>query len=89
MKAIQRIKELHPDIFIDDDNLYYLDGDDPVYVQIGGAMELIEDFYDNKTIVVEHSSGDPQLEEIERVSGRHYIEQEFEGDYQLALENIS
>lgn len=88
MKAIQQLKTKYPDIFIDDDNLYYLEGDDPVYVQIGGAKELIEDFYDNKTIVVEHSSGDPQLEGIERVSGSAYIRQEFEGIYQLALNNI-
>ncbi len=86
MKTIERLKEAHSDIFLDDDNLYYLNGDDPVYVQIGGAKELIEEYYDNEE-VCDNPNDDPEKHTYSKVSGEEYIEYNF-NSYEEALHDI-
>ena len=52
------------------------------------AKYVIDDFYNNAQINIPHTSGNPELETEEKVEGWEYINYEFEGSYDKALEDI-
>jgi len=52
------------------------------------AKYIIDDFYDNAQINIPHPSGNPELETEEKVEGWEYINYEFEGSYDKALEDM-
>lgn len=52
------------------------------------ALRIIDDFYDNTKITIPHPSGNPDFETDEKVEGWEYINYEFEGSYDKALEDI-
>lgn len=52
------------------------------------AKYTIDDFYKNLKITIPHPSGNPELEIDEKVESWEYINYEFEGSYDKALEDI-
>lgn len=86
MKEIEEIVKRYPEIDYDPwlDELY--DYDDSV--SYNGGKALIEAYFEGMDIVVSHPSDDPQKELSYTVSGEDYIEIEFMGNYNKALERI-
>ena len=81
--TIEYLKALYPDLEYADNTLYL--GEQVVQED---ADWLIEEHYDGWTVTKGHSSGNPELDYEEKVSGAEYIEYEFFGDYNEAFNLI-
>lgn len=81
--TIEYLKALYPDLEYVDDILYL--GEEVIQED---AKQLIEDHYDCWTVTKGHSSGNPELDYDEKVSGAEYIEHHFDLDYEEAYNQI-
>ena len=81
--TIEYLKALYPNLEYVDDILYL--GEEVIQED---ARQLIEDHYDGWTVTKGHSSGNPELDYDEEVSGEEYIEYNFFGDYEEAFNLI-
>ena len=81
--TIEYLKALYPNLEYVDDILYL--GEEVIQEN---ARQLIEDHYDGWTVTKGHSSGNPELDYDEEVSGEEYIEYKFSGDYEEAFNLI-
>lgn len=81
------LKRKYPSCYYDEDmNTICIDVNEEPQMVAEDAKELIEDYYDGEELHIHHSSGNPELEESEKVTGREYITGWFDGDYNEAFE---
>lgn len=78
------------DLMILHPRLQYIDGelweDDELIEKEGD--EVLRQHFDGFEVTISHSSGNPELETFETVSGSKYIELKFGNDYKEAFENV-
>lgn len=76
------------ELFFDEDKILYYTGEwEPVTI-CENAVEHLEEHFDNWEITIPHPSGDPQLDIDKKVSGKKYINHQFNSDYAEALKNL-
>jgi len=81
------LKRKYPSCYYDEDtDTICIDVNEDPQTVAEDANELIEDYYDGDELPIHHPSGNPELEEVERVTGREYIMGYFDGDYNEAFE---
>lgn len=81
--TIEYLKALYPDLeYVD--NILYL-GEEVIQED---ADLLIEEYYDGWEVTKAHSSGNPELETFEEVDGEDYINIMFDGNYEMAYNEI-
>lgn len=85
LTSIEKIKKQHPTVEYIDGQLFV---DEELLCLEMLTKRMIEDHYEWWTATKGHSSGNPELDYDEKVSGAEYIEYEFFGDYNEAFSQI-
>jgi len=84
LTVIEEIKMAHHFCEYVDGNIVNEDGD----IKEQNIDDYIYQYYDDSEITVSHPSGNPELETFERVDGRTYIKQQFNGSLEDAYNEI-